>query len=139
MEIAERRQIETVCLLYLPFPYLWSASPCASCLAFLMNEKSFFDTNPELFPAVSFPSSLRPSMFWRIRVVSAGSFRPGSFRPNFGVSRFSLIWRVDSAVSRFGRASFRPMWGGGYSTYVSSIYCFPNKNIRNIRYSQINI
>ena len=44
---------------------LRSEIPCASCLAFLMSEKSFFDTNPELFPAVSFPSSLRPSMFWR--------------------------------------------------------------------------
>ena len=31
-------------------------TPYASCLAFLMSEKSFFDTKPELFPAVSFPS-----------------------------------------------------------------------------------
>ena len=42
-------------------------------------------------------------------VVSAGSFRPGSFRPYFGVSRFGLFWWDVSAVSRFGRGSFRPV------------------------------
>ena len=30
-------------------------------------------------------------------VVSAGSFLPGSFRPNFRVGRFGLIWWVVSA------------------------------------------
>ena len=47
------------------------------------------------------------------RVVSAGSLRPGAFRPNFRVSRFGLVWWVVSAVSRFVRGSFRPMSGGG--------------------------
>ena len=42
-------------------------------------------------------------------VVSVGSFRPGSFRPYFGVSRFGLFWWVVSAVSRFGCGSFRPV------------------------------
>ena len=78
---------------------------------------------------------------FRLWVVSAVSFRPGSFRPNFGVSRFSLFWWVVSAVSHFNRGSFRPM-SGGYSTYVvldpaTSVY--PIKNIRNIRHFQINI
>ena len=40
------------------------------------------------------------------------TFRP-SFRPNFGVSRFGLFWWVISAVSHFGRGSFRPGGGGG--------------------------
>ena len=30
-------------------------------------------------------------------VDSAGSFRPGSFRPDFRVGRFGLFWRVVSA------------------------------------------
>ena len=41
-------------------------------------------------------------------VVSAKSFRPGSIRPYFKVSQFGLFWWVFSAVSRFGRESFRP-------------------------------
>ena len=86
----------------------------------------------------------------------SGSFRPwvvsaGSFRPNFGVSRFGLFWWVVSAVSRFGHGSFRPsvcvggegVWG--YSQFFCirrlgpSIYCLPIKNITQIRHSQINI
>ena len=51
-------------------------------------------------------------------VVSAGSFRPGSFRPNFGVSRFGLFWWVVSAVSRFGQVC---MLGGG-NTLIFSAY-----------------
>ena len=46
-------------------------------------------------------------------VVSAGSFRPGSFQPNFGVSRFGLFWWVVSAVSRFG-----PCRGGGVTLHT---------------------
>ena len=41
-------------------------------------------------------------------VVSAGTFRPGSFRPIFGVGRFGLRRWVVSALGRFGRESFRP-------------------------------
>ena len=54
-------------------------------------------------PWVVTAGSFRP---W---VVSAGSFRSGSFRPYFGVSRFGLFWWVVSAVSHFGRGSFRPV------------------------------
>ena len=35
-------------------------TPCASCLAFLISEKSFLGTNPESFPVVSLPSSVSP-------------------------------------------------------------------------------
>ena len=57
------------------------------------------------------PNTVRTeSGLFRPWVVSAGSFRPGSFRPYFGLSRFGLIWWVVSAVSRFGRGSFRPVW-----------------------------
>ena len=60
-------------------------------------------------------------------VVSAGSIRPGSFRPNFGVSRFGLFWWVVSAVSRFGHGLFRPSvcvrgWGGGGGWGVLSFF-----------------
>ena len=34
---------------------------------------------------------------FRPRIVSAGSFRPRSFRPDFRVGRFGLIWWVVSA------------------------------------------
>ena len=49
------------------------------------------------------------SGLFRPWVVSAGSFRPGSIRPYFRASRFGLFWWVVSAVSRFGRGSFRPV------------------------------
>ena len=52
---------------------------------------------------------LEESGSFRPWVVSAGSFRPGSFRPYLGVGRFGLFWWVVSAVSRFGRGSFRPV------------------------------
>ena len=56
-----------------------------------------------------FPDYLKESRSFRPWVVSAGSFRPGSIRPYFRVSRFGLFWWVVSAVSRFGRGSFRPV------------------------------
>ena len=34
-------------------------TPCVSCLAFFINEKSFFEENPGFFSAVSSPSSLK--------------------------------------------------------------------------------
>ena len=39
------------------------------------------------------------------RSDESGSFRPGSFRPTFGVGRFGLRRWVVSALSRFGQIS----------------------------------
>ena len=73
------------------------------------------------------------------------------------VGRFGLVvsaWVVSAKfwgesirpilVGRFGRGSFRPMWGEGVGILFirrlgTSIYCLPNKNIRNIRHFQINV
>ena len=48
------------------------------------------------FRVVSAVSRFGPESF-RPWVVSAGSFRPGLFRPYFRVGRFGLIWWVVSA------------------------------------------
>ena len=81
-----------------------------------------------------------------------GRFNRGSFRPNFGVSRFGLFWWVVLAASRFGHGWFRPSMcvcggGGGGGTLNFSAYvgldpastAYQLKNITHIRHSQINI
>ena len=39
-------------------------TPCVSCLAFFIREKSFFEIDPDFFWILSSPPSLKPSIFW---------------------------------------------------------------------------
>ena len=39
-------------------------TPCVSCLAFFIREKSFFEIDPDFFLILSSPPSLKPSIFW---------------------------------------------------------------------------
>ena len=51
--------------------------------------------------------AIRESGSFQPWLDSAGSFRSGSFRPNFGVGRFGLIRWVVLARSRSGTISIR--------------------------------
>ena len=51
--------------------------------------------------------NIRKRILW-FSNISAGSFRPGSFRPILEVGRFGLGRSVVSALDRFGPESFRP-------------------------------